>query len=114
MIRRGWLVLAVCITLISAVAIAQEPEGGSSQKLKIPPGMKIVRVGNFYILVSKDSDMRHEGTFGQIVTPEGPEEYAARNFIEVNNHFEKNDAEIAALKKEVDELKAAVSRLKTE
>ena len=93
---------------LASFCYSDEKEDETISKIKIPPGMTIKKVGNFYVLTAKDADVRREGTFGQIISPEGPEEFSARKMEDVEARFKKDEAEIEALKKEVAELKKTI------
>lgn len=109
-IRRLLSVIAIaCVFTLASRCCSGESEEETIKKIKIPPGMTISKVGNFYVLTAKDTNVRHEGNFGQIISPEGPEEFSARKLIDVDERFKKDEAEIEALKKDVAELKKAVN-----
>ncbi len=110
-IRRLLFVIMIAyMVALTSHCYSEENEDETIKKIKIPPGMTITKVGNFYLLTAKDTNVRREGNFGQIVVPEGPEEFSARKLIDVDERFKKDEAEIEALKKDVAELKKAVNK----
>jgi hypothetical protein len=114
-IKRILLVIMVaCIFSLTSHCYSEDKEDETIKKMTIPPGMTITKVGNFYILTAKDSKVRHEGNFGQIISPEGPEEFSARKLIDVDERFKKDEADIETLKKDVAELREAVNVSKGE
>ncbi|MFA6079110.1 MAG: hypothetical protein WC779_05130 [Candidatus Omnitrophota bacterium] len=102
------VIITASLVAFSSYCYSDEKEDETISKIRIPPGMMIKKVGNFYILTAKDADVRREGNFGQIISPEGPEEYSARKMEDVEARFTKDEAEIEALKKDVAELKKAL------
>ncbi len=107
--RLLFVIMIACMVSLTSYCYSQEKEDETIKKIKIPPGMTITKVGNFYVLTAKDTNVRREGNFGQIITPEGPEEFSARKMMDVDERFKKDEAEIEALKKDVAELKKAVN-----
>lgn len=110
-IKRLLSVIAIaCMITLTSHCYSEEKEDETIKNIKIPPGMTITKVGNFYVLTAKDTNVRREGNFGQIISPEGPEEFSARKLIDVDERFKKDEAEIEALKKDIAELKKAVNK----
>lgn len=97
-------IVAISILLImvlcSVMVCAQYEEEGSNTNA--PPGMIVKKIGGRNVIIPKDSWVREEG--GMLVM-EDPNEYAARKFMEIEEHLAKIDTDLETMQKELQELK---------
>ncbi len=81
---------------------------GSHASVEIPPGMELMTMGGIHTIVPQGTKIEKKGS---LVTMEGTEDFAARNFKEINARLEKIEAIQNDLKKTVDDLKREISEL---
>lgn len=81
---------------------------GSHAPAEIPPGMELRTVGGIHTIVPQGTRIAKKGS---LVTLEGTEDFAARNFKEINARLGKIEATQNDLKKTVEDLKQEISDL---
>lgn len=76
--------------------------------VEIPPGMEMLNTRGVYVIVPQGLKIEKKG---DIMIMEGPNEFAARSFKDMNERFEKVEASQRDLQKEVDDLRKKISDL---
>jgi len=113
--------LMVCLAaLIPPSGFAEDPNGaqykekqgkpygeGSHLPVEIPPGMELINMGGIHMIVPQGMKIEKKGS---LMTMEGSDAFAARNFKEMKTRFEKIEASQDELKKTVDDLKQEISK----
>ncbi len=82
---------------------------GSHALVEVPPGMELVSIGGIRMIIPQGTKVEKKGS---LLTMEGPDEYAARNFKEMNDRFQKMEAGQNDLRKSVDDLKREIADLR--
>lgn len=114
-----------CVTLLALLAIgllaqalpAGAQDDGSDTEAdtydtKVPPGMELKQLGSkpsVRAVLPIGSTIRKQGDVRII---EGSGEYASRKFIAYDARFDKVDAELNALRTEMEEMQSAIAELK--
>jgi ABC-type methionine transport system ATPase subunit len=73
----------------------------------IPPGMEVIKKGDVNVVVPKGGQLRKQGS---VMLIETADEYAARKFMDTDDHFEKIEGELENTEKEIKGLKSAVKK----
>jgi hypothetical protein len=81
---------------------------GPHAPVEVPPGKELIKLGGIRMLVAKGTKVEKKGS---LVVMEGTDEFNARNLEAMNARIEKMEAEQAALKKTIDDLKQKIADL---
>ncbi len=112
MLKPACLTFAVIAALTAMPFYARADEEADAYQTQVPPGMELQKAGNkeaYKVVLPKGSAIRREGDLRII---EGTGEYASRKFLELDAVLKKMAADIAALRKEVDEIKKSLAEMR--
>lgn len=105
-----YLILSVFLIFYVIKVFSEESENKdytlTEEGFKIPAGMELKKVGDANILIPKGGKLRKAG---DLLIMEGADEYAAREFMEVNERLNNIEKEQEIIKKEIEELKKTIS-----
>ena len=110
--RSAYLIMAIIAISFAAPVRAQVDDEEEAYKTKVPVGMEAQQVGKkpaYKVVLPKGTALRREGDL-RIV--EGTGEYASRKFVAYDAMLDKMNAEIAALRKDLEELKKSISEMR--
>ena len=109
--KLSYFVMAIAVISFVSPLNAQVDDEKDAYNAQVPTGMEVLRAGSkpgYKIVLPKGSAIRRAG---DVRVLEGTGEYAARKFTEYDAIIAEMNDDIAALRKDVDELKNAVSKI---
>ncbi len=87
---------------------SSDSKQGNNPNIEVDPGMELRRVGGLNMIVPKGTQVHQDGSL-QVM--EGPDEYAARNIMEVKTRIGEMEKAQKEMREEVDSLKEAILKL---
>jgi hypothetical protein len=76
-----------------------------------PPGMEVVKVGNFNLLIPKGAEVHRKGN---LLVVESTSEYTARRFLDMEQQLMQAKTEREELKGKIEQLKSIIDQMRQE
>ena len=103
-----FFLLPICVFLLTTSLFAED-EKIKGLKIQPGPGMEVIKMGNAYVTVPKGAKIEKRGTVFYV---EGPEQYAARKFEEMEKNITDMDTKFVSIEEQYEKLKKELEQLK--